>query len=242
MADLEVFDVDAQAPETPVEAAPEPQEAAPEAAAEETPPPKPKDPLAKLTGRIGGLTRVLSEKDAALNQALADIETLRAMLPQADNGQPAPKQGQPIDLETRAGQIADQRLFDAECNKVFEAGVSEFGADFQQSVTNLNSMNLASRPLVEAAIEAGAPAAILKFLGEDLDEAERIARLPPAKMGVALARLAGTLTESNHSRAPQPIKPIGGGAKIEPDIYNPELSDDDYYEMRKKQGAYYSKA
>jgi hypothetical protein len=201
----------------------------------EKPAPKPKDAIAKLTGRIGHLTRTSNEKDAALAQARAELEALRAMLPAGtDPANATPPAGSPAEFQKAVEAAAERRLFDAECNRVFEAGVSEHGAEFQQSIANLNSMNLASPALVEASMEAGAPVEILKFLGEDLDEAERIASLSPAKMGVALAKLAASLTESNHSRAPQPIKPIGGAAKNEPDVYDPNITGDEYIARRRK--------
>lgn len=86
---------------------------------------------------------------------------------------------------------------------------------------------------------------VLMHLGDNLEEASRIAQMPPLKMASELTKLANKLTAPQQrqvSRAPAPITPIAGAAKPDIDIYDPNLDDSEYYARRAKQGAWYAKA
>ena len=151
----------------------------------------------------------------------AEIAELRKLVPQPEpRGDPTPddliRQGREIErVETRT------KAFNDECNKVAATGVKEYGDDFHSRMTELWSTvpPASATPLIEAAIETGHAHKVLYALAADPDEAERIAGLSPARMGVALAKLAAPPTNAlikppEQSKAPDPIKPLkqGGGA------------------------------
>lgn len=68
--------------------------------------------------------------------------------------------------------------------------------------------------LIDAATEAaeGSEHRVLYHLGKNLDEAERIMALPPARMGAAIAKLAAKLTAPTPpkqvSQAPRPVQEV----------------------------------
>lgn len=234
-----------EAPETPVEAAAP--ETAPEVAeVEEAPPEAPEEPeKAKsrektLQGRLGHLTRLQHEKDRALAEAQAQIATYQKLLGPKAGETPAPALTDEEELNRRAEAIAHQRLFNQECDRIFTEGQKTYGAQWDESVQTLNAMGIMQPSLVEAAIAAGEPAKVLHALAQDLDEAQRIAALPPLRMAAEVTKIATKGSDQPQiSRAPAPIKPVRGAANPEIDISDPNLDDDEYYRRRVKQGAWY---
>lgn len=199
-------------------------------------PPK-KDPNKVLHGRIGALT---AERKAALERAEAAEARAKAMEellaaqgrapaakdgdtpPSPDRVPPAPTGLTEADVEKRAAEIAYWKDFNAKADQINAAGQKQF-SDWGDALGNLNAAGIMSPALVEAAQEAGAPEAILHYLGSDLEEASRVAGLPPIRMGVELAKLAGKLTAPKGrpvSRAPDPIgdSTVRGGADPEIDL------------------------
>lgn len=256
--------------ETPTAEAPE-GGAAPEAGAEgETPageasagetapeePKKPKSPVSQLQGRVGHLTKTLHEKDEALAEANRRTQALEALLaaagktPGADDPKPTPAPAatgpapgtpefQKLVL-TEAEKVAAHNAFVADCNTIFDKGLEKHGESFKEGVANLNALGLMDPNLIQAAMATGAAPEVLNALGQDVDEAQRIASLPPARMGVELANLANKLSAPKDpkqiSKVPAPITPVGSSSRAEPDVYDPNLSDADYIARRKQMGA-----
>lgn len=277
----EPTDIDAVASATPpatAETAPEPQpepDAPAEAASGETPPeavPEPEQPPKKrktaeqaLQGRVAYLTKVAADKDRELDAArsllaAAGYDPATGAAPEGQAAPPALQPGteafrQAVAVE--AQRMAAEQSFTADCNRVFAQGVQAHGELFKEAVANLNMMGVigpkqgGTDPFLEAALVTDDPAAVLNHLGSDLDEAQRIASLPPIRMAAELAKLGSRLSSGpaaakpaapTTSSAPAPIRPIGGAAKPSGDIYDPGLSDDEYYARRAASGAPYVKA
>jgi len=220
-------------------------------------PRKPKSPVAQLQGRVGHLTKTLHEKDSALAERERQIETYKALLaaqgklPEGDGATPAPTvtQATPAPgtpefdrlVEERAALKAAQADFDRACNGILDTGKEKYGSAFEEGMTNLNALGLMSVPLIQAAMATGAAPDVLNALGSDTEEAARITALPPVQMAVELAKLSTRLQAPREgpqiSRAPAPISPIGGQVQANLDVYDPHLSDDEYYRRRAAQGA-----
>lgn len=221
-------------------------------------PKKPKSPVAQLQGRVGHLTKQLHEKDGELlaeRQRREALEALFAAQGKNPDGTdaPAPKPAAPSATLTKgspewneavkeeARKVAAQESFNAQCNAIFDEGAKKHGDAFKDGVATLNALGLMDANLVNAAIATGAAPDVLNALGSDTEEAQRIAGLQPVQMGVELAKLASRLSASKAapqvSRAPAPITPLGGSVKGDADIYDPKLSDEEYYARRKAMGA-----
>lgn len=247
----------------PPEGAAEGQEgaAAPEGQTDpEQPPAAKKSPVAQLQGRVGHLTKTLHERDEAIRAKDVELEGYKALLaaqgklPAAD-GAPAapattaapanPAPGTPEFqklVREEAARLASQSAFDAECNQIYEAGKSNHAETWDESVGALNAMGYMTPALVEAAIASGDGAKVLNTLGQDLDAAERISKLPPIRMAAELTRMAGATAPRGApaSRAPAPIKPVSGVATAaEPDLATVAKTDDmsAYVAARKKAGS-----
>ena len=206
--------------------------------AEDKPKPPREDPL---VARIRQQSAKIAHEAQAREAAEEEVRALRARYEPGDTNPQQPKVPTQADLDrmiaAKADEVATQRQFVAECNKIAEAGKKEFADDFTPALATLWGMidgadangNLNSRAtsLIEAAMEADKPAAVLYHLGKNPGEATRIAALSPAKMGAAVAKLSVTLEKAAVvpkpiSRAPDPLEPISGSAGNTPGPNGPK--------------------
>lgn len=161
---------------------------------------------AELDGiRKAATTPPPSEDPAAAKPALSE----------ADVDRRANEKAQQI-----AEGIAAKREFDNACNGVFEKGTKDY-ADFDSALSNFRLLGGLPPTLVEAAIESGEAPKVLYELGKNPDEAARILQMSPTRMAVAVAKLAAKQPPPPPappvSKAPSPIKPLAGAARVETD-------------------------
>lgn len=194
-------------PPEPVEEAPEPAPEAPKEPEKEAQPEKPKRTPWYME-RIGELTRQKSELQKKLEAKPAE----------APPTEQVPDQEQAI-LQA-AERIVARRDFDTRAKQLLEAGNKEFGReDFAEKCNLIADLGFGDRAdFMEImtdpdVIQDGHK--LLSALAENPDEAQKIARLPAAKMAAALVRYATTMSKPDKpvSSAPAPIKPIAGTAK-----------------------------
>jgi hypothetical protein len=195
-----------------------------QAAVEETPEEKAKrEPW--FQKRIGELTRDKYEAKRTADTAAQEAAQLREQLARYQAGEQP--EAQTEDVHTLARQEAQKMLaeqtFNDTCNRVYAAGKAEF-PDFDNAVANLNMVGV-NRDFLELATTSEAGAKLIHHLGGDLDEAARIAALPPVQMARELTRLEYKLAQAPApkpvSKAPAPITPIGSGG-----VNAPGLRDD----------------
>jgi hypothetical protein len=93
-----------------------------------------------------------------------------------------------------------------------------------------------TKPIVEALIDAEAPAQLMHYLVANPAEVERIAKLSPARQAAEIGKLEAKAAASpaKSSSAPAPIKPLASGSGSGPQ--NPEdMSMAEYEKWREKQ-------
>lgn len=140
----------------------------------------------------------------------------------------------------RAEQISEASQFNSQCNTLFEVGAKEFGEEaFDANLQNLRDVGILSPTdlgFVRDALETESPAKVLYHLGQNPDEAMKIAGMSATKRAVALDRLAAQLTQEKPktakplSKVPAPIAPVTGArGRKEIDINDPGLSDEDAF-------------
>jgi len=180
------------------------------------------------------IDKAIYEKHQArreLEQARAEAAELRAKFEAGD--QLPPENIQDL-VRQEAARMKAEESFNAACNKTYDEGVKEFGPSFDKAMHNLSLVGM-SNEFLELVSESDHGAKILAHLGQDLDEAERIARLSPLKMARELTKLDIELgskkTVKKISSAPEPIKPVSGksGGNKSP----AEMSDAEYRKWRK---------
>lgn len=144
------------------------------------------------------------------------------------------------DVDRRAAEKLATKAFNDKCDTVWATGAKEFGDAFADNVGMLRALGVMQVPFVEAVLETAAPERVLNALGADPDEAVRIASLPPIRQAIELDRMAtrlATPAKPQISKVPAPINTLDGSGKGNPDIYDPNLSDDEYYAIRDKERA-----
>lgn len=219
----------AETPPAPSQEAAEGQQA--EGEGEPPPSPEVKKRIDRLTWEKYEARRQADE----LAQRLAEIERRQTQRP---DGQADPVETAKNELR----QEAQQQEFNRACNDVYRRGQQEFGAEMDDAVRALNAVGYGSRPDALAAI-AQLPDGhrVYRALASDLDNASRVLGLPPMAMAVELARMAigaapgaggGVAAVAQAApgvaqaapgtpppavtRAPEPIRPIGGTSRSGP--------------------------
>ncbi len=179
--------------------------------------------------RIDQLTR---EKHEEKRQREALEARLRELQPDATTTTAPPMTADQIRAE--AARLVAQEKFDAACNKVFDAGKTEF-PDWDTSLRTFQMLGGASQDFLEAVTSMDAGHKVLHHLGQNPEEAERLLSLPPLRMALELARLETTVGQAKPapvSKAPAPISPVGGkSAPVEPEEF---ASTADYVAWRKR--------
>lgn len=179
--------------------------------------------------RIDQLTR---EKHEEKRQREALEARLRELQPTTEATTAQPMTADQVRAE--ATRLIAQEKFDAACNKVFDAGKTEF-PDWDASLRTFQMLGGASQDFLEAVTSMDAGHKVLHHLGQNPEEAERLLSLPPLRMALELARLESTVGQAKPapvSQAPAPISPVGGkSAPVEPQEF---ASTEDYIAWRRR--------
>jgi len=182
--------------------------------------------------RIDQLTREKHEEKRQREALEAQLRTYQQ--PAQGQQQPAQQPAAQPDVVKAAEQLLKQRDFDAACNKVFDAGKTEF-PDWDSSLKTFQMLGGASPDFLEAVTAMDAGHKVLHHLGQNPEAAERLLSLPPLRMAIELARLEATVGKSTPppvSSAPAPITPVGGkSAPVEPEEF---ASTADYIAWKKR--------
>src|SRR5215475_10539666 len=167
------------------------------------------------------------------HQARRERDEANARLAEWQRRQQAQQQPSPDQqAEERAYQRLQQERLEADftrdCNTLWQKGVDEYGEEMAEAKRGLDAVGWGNRPDALAALTSLPDGhRIYRELGADLDNAARILSLPPMHMAVELARLSGRdasnplnasretnrdQSEDRRSRAPQPLRPVGGNS------------------------------
>lgn len=208
----------------------------------------------ELVGKRHEAERAAKDEKSARLAAEAKAADLLAQIanPNADPANPAKPVFDESEVERRATEkahaIAAAKIFNDACNNIVEVGKKEY-KDWDESLKNLNLVGAIGKDVspefLETVVELKNPAAILHHLGQNLEEAERVANLPPKKMALEMARIEAKLNTPAPvvaapvipvSTAPAPVIPVSGATKTTPlDINDPGVASADWYELRNKQ-------
>lgn len=205
-------------------------ETAPEPKAEEKVKPKSRD---WREDRLRQQNARISHESRRADTAEQELATYKSNAEQPQQPQqPSQPTRQDFDraVQAQAVEVAERTAFTNECNEVANQGAKEFGTKFQESLNTLweategqdsNGLTKQAISLIEAAIETEKPAAVLFYLGQNPEEAIRIAAMKSeAKRGAAVARVAARLETAATavkpvSKAPAPLEPVSGSARAE---------------------------
>lgn len=133
------------------------------------------------------------------------------------------------EANTRASNAAAEQAradFDRQCNDVWAKGTEAYKDDFAAAVQNLQGVGAMNPDILNMVLATDDPAKVLLDLGSNPDRAAGLLAMPAAKRAVEIAKIAVAVPPKKAadpiSKAPPPIRPIEGSARVSPD-----LKDDD---------------
>lgn len=187
--------------------------------------------------RIDELTREKWEARREAEAARALAESLRSRTTETEESKPA----NPADIEAlvlkRAAELREVEAFNEACNTTYQKG-KESIPDFDEAVKGYQLLGGldTKRDFLEAVNALPNGSEIFYHLGKNLDEGAHVLSLPPVKMALELTKLSQKLSKApSVSKAPAPIRPLGGSATHDTD---PEkMSMADWIKWRDKQEA-----
>ena len=185
--------------------------------------------------RIDELTREKWEARREADAAKALAEALRSQTTTATDSQTQP----PADLDAlvnrRAAELREADAFNEACNTTYQKG-KEALPDFDEAVKGYQLLGgLDGRhEFLEAVNSLPNGSQIFYHLGKNLDEGAHVLSLSPVKMALELTKLSQKLSKAPPvSKAPAPIRPLGGSASHDGDPEKMPMSE--WVKWREKQ-------
>lgn len=203
--------------------------------------------IRKLQRRIDSRTRGLGERDARIAQLERELQARQSQRTEESQGEgaPTPKPLSEADIERRAAELADARVYQESISsktkamltagKEFE-GFQELAAEVAQEIPFLDRSGKPT-PFIEDILDRSPKVAaeLLTYLGRNpdvlADLAEMTARQQTRKLALLETELAKKPEKRSH--APKPIEPLNGNAKGDPDPS--EMTDKQFSAWRKTQ-------
>ena len=184
--------------------------------------------------RIGELTREKYEARREAEEARQEAAQIREQIARQQQGDETQQPDGSVQtlVQREAARMLAEKSFNEACNKVYAKGKAEF-PDFDASLANLHLVGI-NREFLELTATSDAGEKLIQHLGTDLDEAARIASLPPLQMARELTRLEIKLSQVKPkpvSNAPAPLSLVtgtAGGSKSPA-----EMTDAEYAKWRK---------
>lgn len=178
--------------------------------------------IRKQARRIDRLTakRGAAEREAELlRQEIAKLSSRQGDEPRTEGNEGKGYSAADIEriANERAATLHQQRSIGERVSKVLKDGskIEGFNAAVDAVAEVVPFTDRQGRPtaFVEAVLDTDNPAALLKYLGENPDEADDLANLSPAQLGRRLAKLEDRLKQEatkKTSAAPKPLAPVSG--------------------------------
>lgn len=212
-------------PASHTETAHEPAQPSTASGTEQTPaaPAEPQQPKNDwVQRRIDQLTREKHEERRQREAAEARLRELQPSATAPTTSAPS-NPSTPDQIREEARRLVAQDKFNDACNRVFDAGKTEFGADWDSSLRTFQLLGGAPQEFLEAITSMDDGHKVLQHLGQNPEVAERVLSLPPLRMALELARLETTAAQAKPapvSQAPAPITPVGGrAAPVDPEEF-----------------------
>jgi hypothetical protein len=200
-------------------------------------------PAPKPEGQyLRALRRQAAEAAVELGRLREENQRLRTGA--LTNAQPSDADAIRAQVRAEEAQARQQEAFTEACNRTYQAGMKEYGPQFQQSVDTLMDAfrtQLQQRPdIFEAITSLDGGHRVYQALAGDLDTMAEVLALTPAKAAVRLAKIDSELSAGSRrtaSKLPPPISPLNGASRPDSTIYDPKQSIEDFMRLRDKQVA-----
>jgi hypothetical protein len=207
--------------------------------------------IRKLQRRIDSRTRGLGERDAEIARLNRELETARRS-PRTDtgaedDGAPAPKQLSEADVDRRARELADQRVYaesiSTKTQSMLKAGkdfdgFQELAAEVAQEIPFLDRSGKPT-PFIEDVLDRDPKVAaeLLAHLGRNPDVLADLAEMSERQRvrKLALIEIEIAKKPEPRSKAAKPLNPVGGRSDTSRDPS--AMTDAEWAEQRRKKRA-----
>lgn len=186
-------------------------------------------------------------KDELAKQKKINESLLEKLADRKEDGEENPKTPTGLTQKQLEEKIREQaenlraaEKFNEACEKVYTKGEAEY-EDFASAVDNLKAagaLNAENPAFITTVIELDDSHKVLHHLGSNPEEAQRIAKLSPAKMAIELTRLEASLNKKEAksvSKVASPLTPVRGTARKEFDLADPDTDLREWMKKREKQ-------
>lgn len=184
--------------------------------------------IKRLQRRIDKRTSDVYRERARAEQLESELQKLR--------GQSEPTPQQELDVDARAEQIAEAKLFAKTAERIVEGG-KKSNPDFIEKLKDLASEvgefvqpNGLPSKFMKAVLDVSEkPTELLYYLGKNPDIAGELSDLPVTKLAARLDRIERSLAEPQpkQSSAPKPLEPVKPRAKTS-DLPSDDDSPDEW--------------
>jgi hypothetical protein len=174
--------------------------------------------MARLTAQAREAERQVAAEREQRARIEAELRTLK--------GEPETTETKPdIDIAALARQMVEHERFQESFAKWDEAGVKA-DPEFRDNCARLADLGGNQRPdFAQVLMDLDDSPRVVAELAKDPERAERILHMPSHKMALEIAKIAAKTTAPaapRVSKAPEPVRPLGGPGRTERD----PMSDD----------------
>lgn len=229
------------APEPVVAPAPAPEALLPAPAPAATPPANAPDWATSRIDRLTADKRELERQLLAARNGGAPVPVGGSPPPPAPASVAPPLPAVPVmdaaAVEREALRIADNRDFQRKVTSIGEEGLKAHPQDWAPTMLNLQRISALDADLVNIAADLGSPHELIYALGQNMNEAARIASLPPGQKGAALAQFQNKMLSGSGTRisgAPPPVPNAVDGNPPTSNAPSDKDSMDQWIEKRRK--------
>jgi hypothetical protein len=137
----------------------------------------------------------------------------------------------PIDIGKIKQDAVSEAAFNIKCNAIYDEGVADIDG-FKEALDNLNLVSFPEHVL-GVIVDAKHSAKVLKYLGDNIEVAEKLEGLTPYKLAKKIVDIENEVASTKKkSKLSPPIKPITAKSGGHKSMH--EMSDSEYAVWRKK--------
>lgn len=146
------------------------------------------------------------------------------------------------EVEARAERIAAEKQFKRDTEAALAQGAKDYPKkDWEQAIENVKAAGGFDPEVLAQILGTDNPAKIIFELGKDPDRFEEVNNLSPHRRMAEFVKMTidKPAPRKAISNAAEPVTPVGGRGvqAVKVNVYDPNISDDDYYAARQAQAA-----
>ena len=143
-------------------------------------------------------------------------------------------------MTERAREISSVQQVAAKANSIADAGQKAYGEEFLNDVSTVTDeagplFDQRGLPtaLGDAVMDSDEPVELLRYLGQNPDEAEKLRGLSAAALGRRIARVEADMKANKPKPAPKPLRPVTAASGATLGKSSSDMTDAEWYAKRR---------